>query len=144
MKVEHFLSHVDHERIVAAIASAEKNTSGEIRVWISHRRTHDALGAARKRFQKSEMHKTSRRNAVLIFLVPRTQVFAILGDTAIDEKCGASFWKEITAQLSTDLKREPITEALVAAIQKIAAALATHFPPTPGDRNELPDDILRD
>jgi len=144
MKVEHFLSQVDHQRVVDAIAEAEKRTSGEIRVWVSHRRIKDALAAAQKRFLKLEMHKTGERNAVMIYLAPRTQVFAVIGDEGIHVKCGEGFWKEVTAQLSADLKRESITHALVDAVRKIGDLLAAHFPPKPGAKNELPDDILRD
>ena len=139
-----FLSRIEHEKVVAAIADAETRTSGEIRVWISHRQIADALEAAQKRFQKLGMHKTAERNAVLVYIAPRSRVFAVIGDQAVHEKCGDAFWREVTAQLSTDLKKEPVTEALVNAIQKIGALLAAHFPRKPGDKNQLPDEILGD
>ena len=67
MKTKLFLSRLDHEKIVAAIAEAEKRTSGEIRVFVSHRKVEDALKAATFHFSKMDMHKTKHRNAVLIF-----------------------------------------------------------------------------
>ncbi len=35
MKTRHFLNSVDHDKIVAAIAKAEKGTTGEICVFVS-------------------------------------------------------------------------------------------------------------
>lgn len=144
MKIKHFLDEVDHDRIVAAIAGAEERTSGQIRVWVSHRKISDALAAAQKRFVEHGMHKTAERNAVLIYLAPRTRVFAIIGDTAVHEKCGDAFWTAVTAELSADLKKGTITEALAGAIKKVGDLLAAHFPPKPGSENELPNDVLDD
>jgi uncharacterized membrane protein len=141
MHHKEFIRQLDEEKIVAAIAEAETRTSGEIRVYVSHRKIDDALARAQRRFVKLGMTKTAERNAVLIYFAPRVRQFAIIGDTGVHEKCGDIFWTEVTAQLSADLKSGPATEALVAAIRKIGDLLAAHFPPSPGDKNELPNQI---
>ena len=94
MKSRHFLQAVDHDRIVAAIAAAEKQTSGEIRVYVSKRKRKEVLAYARRRFTKLKMHRLPHRNGVLIFLAPLTHRFAVVGDTEIHTKCGDDFWKE--------------------------------------------------
>ena len=38
MRTEEFIRQLDHNRIVAAIKQAELKTSGEIRVYIQHRK----------------------------------------------------------------------------------------------------------
>jgi uncharacterized membrane protein len=144
MKTEDFLQQIDDKKIVAAIIETEKRTSGEIRVYVSSRKRTDALAAAQRRFNKLGMTKTAERNAVLVFIAPRTRKFAVIGDIGVHAKCGDAFWKEVTAQLSADLKSGSTTEALIAAIRKIGGLLAAHFPPKPGDKNELPNDILHD
>ena len=90
------------------------------------------------------MEKTKDRNGVLLFLSPKAQQFAIIGDTGIHEKCGAAFWEEIAASMGTLLKEGKVTEALLEAIQRTGSLLALHFPRDPGDTNELPDQIVRD
>jgi len=142
MKPGEFLQQLDDAQLVAAIASAERDTSGEIRVFISHRRRKDALAAAQMRFDKLGMRNTKYRNAVLIYLVPRTRSFAIVGDAGIHEKCGESFWKETSAELGENLRALPLTEALVAAVKKVGNLLARHFPADPDNRNELSNEIL--
>jgi len=85
MKPKEFISRLDEVRIVSAIAEAERKTSGEIRVYISHRRRTDPLAFAQKRFLELGMAKTRHRNAVLIYLVPLTRRFAIVGDEGIHQ-----------------------------------------------------------
>ncbi|MEI6280250.1 MAG: TPM domain-containing protein [Verrucomicrobiae bacterium] len=144
MKPGDFLQQLDDARLVAAIAKAEHATSGEIRVFISHRRRKDALVAAQIRFDKLGMRNTKHRNAVLIYIVPRTRSFAIVGDAGVHEKCGESFWTETSGELGENLRGLPSTEALVRAVQKIGGLLAQHFPADPDHPNELPKEILRD
>ena len=142
MKVKEFVSQLDEARIVAAIAAAEQTTSGELRVYISHRAHADALAFAQKRFRQLGMTQTRQRNAVLIYLAPRSRQFAIVGDSGVHEKCGDAFWQEVSARLSTALKQGDYTAALIQTVQQVGALLATHFPPVAGDGNELPDAII--
>lgn len=139
-----FIRQIDDDKVIAAIVEAEKRTSGEIRVYVSHRRRADALAAAQRRFLKLGMDKTAGRNAVLVYLVPRSRSFAVIGDTGVHAKCGDPFWTKVTAELSTDLKSGSITDALVATVRKIGDLLAEHFPAGSGGRNELPDRIEGD
>src|SRR5579862_5624842 len=106
MHHKEFLSKIEHDRVVAAIADAEKRTSGEIRVWISHRKIANALESGMRRFHKLGMHKAAERNGALVYIAPRSRVFAVIGDKAVHEKCGDAFWAEVTAQLTADLKKE--------------------------------------
>ena len=90
------------------------------------------------------MRNTRHRNAVLIYIVPRTRSFAIVGDSGVHEKCGESFWKETAEELGKNLQSLFMTEALVRTVKKIGTLLAQYFPPDPENRNELPDELLRD
>jgi uncharacterized membrane protein len=144
MKHSEFINQLEESRIVAAIGDAEKKTSGEIRVYVSHKERHDALAFAKTRFQELGMFKTKQRNAVLLYLVPRTQQFAVIGDTGIHEKCGDTFWKGVASGMSVRLKQGQFTEALVSAIQEIGAVLQQHFPVTGANKNELPNKLAGD
>lgn len=139
-----FISQLDGRRIEQAIAEAEKKTSGEIRVYVSHKERHDALAFAKKRFEELGMFKTKRRNAVLIYIVPRTRQFAVLGDVGIHQKCGDAFWKQIVSAMSERLKDAQFTEAITHALHDISVALQQHFPATPDDVDELPNQIAGD
>jgi len=144
MHHKEFVSKLDETRIVKAITEAERKSSGEIRVYVSHRRRTDPLKFARKRFVELGMTQTRHRNAVLIYLVPLARQFAIVGDAGVHEKCGDAFWQQVSAGMGGLLKQGRFTEAILEAIQTIGDILAQHFPRDPNDRNELPDGIVRD
>lgn len=134
----------DSDRIVAAIAAAEKQTSGEIRVHVTRRAPKDLEARALRRFHLLGMTKTAERNGVLIYLAPRARRFRILGDTAIHEKCGEDFWKEVAAAMETCFREGKLTEGVVAGIERVGEVLARHFPRRTKDRNELPDTVTED
>ena len=144
MKPKKFINKLDEKKIVAAIAEAEKKTSGEIRVYISDKKRDDPLAAAKKRFEKLGMTKTRLRNGVLIYIAPMSHKFAIVGDSGIHEKSGKEFWERLTAQMSNAFKEEKFTEAIVQALNEAGKILAHYFPAGPDDKNELPNKILRD
>jgi uncharacterized membrane protein len=143
MRTKEFMARLEHQRIVAAIAAAEARTSGEIRVFIQHGDlAGDALPLAEEKFLQLEMDKTAERNAILIFIKPRPQKFAVVGDAGVHAKCGAEFWQELVDKMRAHFKREEFTDALVEAIESAGALLARHFPRQSNDRNELPDNIV--
>ncbi|PYK11025.1 MAG: hypothetical protein DME61_01925 [Verrucomicrobia bacterium] len=143
MRTREFLSKLEHARIVHAIREAESNTSGEIRVFVQRGKLNaDPLMVAQKKFHKLRMHKTRERNAVLIFVAPRVHKFAVVGDKAIHEKCGDEFWQRVVNGMRTHFQNENFNDALVEAIKEIGKLLAAHFPKTPGNANEVPDEIV--
>src|SRR3954471_16424072 len=110
MNHHEFISQLEETRIVNAIGEAEEKTSGEIRVYVSHKERHDALAFAKKRFQQLGMAKTKHRNAVLIYLVPKTRQFAVIGDEGIHQHCGDAFWTDVAAQMSHQMKAGRFTD----------------------------------
>jgi len=143
MRTREFLSKVDHDRIVQAIREAERNTSGEIRVFVQRGKLKsDPLAAAQRKFHRLGMHKTRERNAVLIFVAPRVHKFAVVGDQAIHEKCGEQFWQSVVDGMRTHFQNEKFSHALTEAINEVGKVLAAHFPRTSASANELPDEII--
>ena len=135
------MAKLEHDRIVKAIAAAETKTSGEIRVFIQHGELDDVVAAAGDQFQKLGMTGTRERNAVLIFVAPRAQKFAVVGDEGIHQRCGDKFWQELVEAIGAHFQREDFTSAIVQAIEVSGERLAEHFPRTPDDRNELPNRV---
>ncbi len=142
MPTREFLSKLEHDRIVRAIREAEANTSGEIRVFIQRGKLNaDPLTAAQRKFHRLGMHKTRERNAVLLFVAPRVHKFAVFGDKAVHEKCGEQFWQRIVEGMRMHFRTEKFTHALVEAVNEIGKVLGAHFPKTPANAHELPNEI---
>jgi uncharacterized membrane protein len=132
---------IDHDRVVAAIAAAESRTSGEIRVLLARHKAADPVAAAQGHFGRLGLDRTRRRNAVLIFVAPRSRTFAIIGDTGVHEKCGDAFWREVAAAMAAYFKRGDFTDGLVHGIERAGTLLAAHFPPESGAGGEPPDTV---
>jgi uncharacterized membrane protein len=143
MRTREFLSKLEHDRVIQAIREAEVKTSGEIRVFVQRGKLKsDPLVAAQRKFHRLGMHKTRERNAVLIFVAPRVHKFAVVGDHRIHEKCGEEFWQHVVKRMRTHFQNEKFSDALIEAIKELGSALATHFPQTVRNTNELPDDVI--
>jgi uncharacterized membrane protein len=143
MRTREFLGKLEHDRLIQAIAEAESKTSGEIRVLIQRGKLNsDPLIAAQRKFHRLGMHKTRERNAVLVFVAPRAHKFAVVGDEAIHQKCGDEFWQRVVTAMHHCFRQNKFTEGLGGAITIIGDMLAQHFPRSPTDTNELPDNVI--
>lgn len=139
-----FLRQLHPATIEAAITKAERLTSGEIRVFVSHLECADPLAAAKRQFDALGMANTRLRNAVLIFVAPASQTFAIIGDTAAHEKCGEPFWHQLREEMAAYFKSRHYLQAIVHGIARTGEMLATHFPPDATPRHELPNRVAHD
>ncbi|MFN2475047.1 MAG: TPM domain-containing protein [Chthoniobacterales bacterium] len=142
MRTKEFLGRLDHERIVAAISAAEKTTSGEIRVFVQRGEIKgEALPLAERKFQALGMQKTAERNAILIFVAPRAQKFAVVGDEGVHAKCGVEFWQGLVDAMRDHFKRDAFTEALVHGVESAGQLLARYFPRQSDDQDELSNEV---
>ncbi len=136
------LKRVDVDKVKAAIAEAERRTSGEIRVSVAPFFWGPVRPVAEKAFVRLKMTATKDRNGVLFFIVPSRKRFVVLGDEGIHARAGQEFWDALAVLLSSHFKRGEFTKGLVAAIQEAGEKLASHFPYNAAtDVNELPDDV---
>ena len=69
----------------------------------------DALERAQKKFLQLGMQKTQERNGVLIFVAPRAQKFAVIGDEGVHQRCGERFWQELIDKMRVHFQREDFT-----------------------------------
>lgn len=141
MRKSELLKHLDVARIEAALHAAEKRTAGELRVSVSPFFWGDVRLAAEQAFERLGMTQTRARNAVLFFVVPSRKKFVVLGDSGIHEKVGQPFWDGIAGAMQEKFRVGDFTGGLVAGIEHVAEALASHFPWTEADVNELPNEV---
>jgi uncharacterized membrane protein len=141
MTQKEFVDALDQPRIVDAIASAEKMTSGEIRVHIQPTAGYDIRNVAERTFERLGMTKTALRNGVLLFIASEENRFVILGDQGIDDAVPAGFWDEIAAKLRIRFRAGEFTDGIVEAIESAGAELRQYFPRAADDVDELANDI---
>jgi uncharacterized membrane protein len=133
----------EEQQIVEAIRWTERNTSGEIRVFVEDfcMRDHPVERAAEV-FHLHGMYKTKYHNAVLIYVAEKSKHMAIWGDSGIHQRVGFQFWTEEKQLLRDHLAAGSSCEGLCKVIKQIGLQLQKHFPELPNDKNELPDEII--
>ena len=73
-KKKSFFTEEETSRVVNAIQDAEKQTSGEIRVFVESKCSYmDALDRAVEVFSKMQMQNTADRNGVLVYMAVKGQ-----------------------------------------------------------------------
>lgn len=140
-----FFSKIDEPRIVEAIRSAELRSRGEIRVHITEKAVSDVMKEAAATFERLGMTVTAERNGVLVFVAPRSQKFAVLGDSGITSRAGTSVLDEIASSMSTAFRQGRFTDGLAEAVERAGELLSRHFPRVEGgrDQDELSNTISR-
>ena len=137
---------IDLAAVEDAVRSAERHTTGEIRVAVSRFYFWgDVRRAAERAFTRLGIDRTRARNGVLIFVAPLRRRFAILGDQGIHACVEQGFWDERARLLARAFQAGDPTSGLEEAIAAIGERLAVGFPPgVDGNPNELPDQVALD
>jgi uncharacterized membrane protein len=144
MSVENFFSKEEKKQITDAIAAAELNTSGEIRLHMEGKCEIDVLDRAAYLFTKLKLHETEHRNGVLFYLAVHDRKFAILGDGGINKLVPENFWDEIKKTMLGYFKDGKFTDGLSTGILMAGEQLKANFPHQSDDVNELSDEISFD
>ena len=140
-KVEDFLTADEEMAIVEAIRTAEKNTSGEIRVHLEAHSKTDAFDRAADVFDFLHMNNTKLNNGVLIYIAVEDRTLVIMGDKGINDVVPPHFWESTKDAIIEKFKKGNMKQGLVDGILKAGEQLKKHFPRKNNDTNELPDDI---
>ena len=141
-KVESFLSPADEQEILNAICTAERNTSGEIRVHIEKTTAITAIARAKQVFIELKMNTTQHANGVLIYVAVENKLFAICGDSGIDKVVPNDFWDKTKTAIANNFARGQFKKGLIAGILMAGEQLKKYFPyDNVDDTNELPNEI---
>jgi putative membrane protein len=99
------------------------------------------LRAERAFFEKG-LYKTKKYTGVLFFLSLFERKVWVLADKGIYAKMDQETLNRFAMEVSRGIRKGRACEALSQAIQEIGVLLSKHFPITPDDTDELPDDVM--
>ena len=102
---KNFFSKEEQQLIIDAIQTAEKNTSGEIRVHLENFCFGNEVKRGQKVFTKLKMHATKERNGVLIYIAVSSRKIAIIGDEGIHQKLGNEYWENLVKNLISQFQK---------------------------------------
>ncbi len=106
---------------------------------VKHGRAH---GLAVQQFLAHGLQTTEARTGALIFVSLAERHAEIVADAGIAAHVGQAEWDAVIAALTGEIRSGRLAEGLAAAVASVGVVLARHFPASPGDRNELPNEIV--
>lgn len=97
---------------------------------------------ALEQFLVQNLHTTSGRTGVLIYVSVAERYAEVMADTGIDAKVPPGTWQAIVDELTAHIGEGRAADGFVTAIGKAGQHLALHFPPGAADPNELPNHLI--
>lgn len=135
------INEAQQKAIQAAIAEAELNTSGEIRVHLDATCAGNPMEKAIQIFEQLKMHETAQRNGVLFYVAMNDKKLAILGDKGINAVVPENFWDAIRDGMISAFKKSEFSEGLIEGIVTAGQQLKSAFPLLQNDENELSNEV---
>ena len=142
-KVEAFLTPEEEQEIISAIRTAEKNTSGEIRIHIEASSEKNHYERALEVFHHLKMDNTKDANAVLVYIAVKDHQFVICGDKGINEVVPKDFWNTTKDIMQNHFKQGRYKQGIVDGVLKAGEELQIHFPWQTDDEDELSNEISK-
>jgi putative membrane protein len=93
-------------------------------------------------FKVGAERRTHGRTGILIYLSMREHRAEIVADAAIASKVAPEVWGEAMAAMLIEIKAGRLADGMIAAVERVGAVLAEHFPRAGNDVNELPDRLI--
>lgn len=93
-------------------------------------------------FQAAAAGRTAGKTGVLIYLSLAERRAEIVADVAIHKLTDEHAWGEAMHSLIADVREGRPGDGIVAAIERVGAVLAEHFPHSADDQNEIPDKLI--
>jgi putative membrane protein len=96
--------------------------------------------AARYLFVEKNIHSTSDRTGLLVFIAVRARTVEVIGDLGIVAKLGQTRLDHMAQALREALPAGPA--AVGRTLANLAPEFAEYFPRRADDKNELPDEVV--
>ncbi|MEW6416821.1 MAG: hypothetical protein AB1480_01730 [Nitrospirota bacterium] len=106
------------------------------------RREHTVMQRAVRAFYEKGLYKTRKNTGILFFLSLLERKVWVLADKGIYEKIEQETLNKFANIVSNGIKDGRACDALCEAMRQAGELLAKHFQITPGDVDELPDEVI--
>jgi putative membrane protein len=97
---------------------------------------------AEAEFYQNGLHETKEENGILIMLAVFERMVVILGDKGVNSKVAPDYWEAMKNKIIRGIEQKQTGKVITEAIKSSVDELKKHFPVKPGDKNELPDNVV--
>ncbi len=141
--MEFFFEEQFSLQVEKAIEEAELLTSAEFKLHIEEVCKENVLDRAAFVFSELELHKTEKRNAVLLYVSVNDRKVSILADAGAKAHLSEQFLSETLSTLINDFKMNQYAQGIGNCFRNIASALKSNFPYQENDINEISNTVSR-
>ena len=142
-KKRQFFTTEQQQLMIAAVQQAEKNTSGEVRIFVESKCEYmDAVDRAKEIFFSLKMENTIDRNAVLLYMAIDDRQLGLFADEGIYQRLGQEYWDVQAKNMIASFTKDDYAGGVCLVVNEIGKALKAEFPYQKNDKNELPDQIV--
>lgn len=134
------------KKIEIAIRESELQHSGEIRFVVEGSLSPieilsgvTARDRALELFSQLRVWDTEENNGVLIYVLLAEHRIELLADRSVDRLVGEDEWAAVCREIEAYFRDGRFEDGALAGVRTVTQRLASHFPPTGRDVNELPD-----
>ena len=136
------LSEADEQRVVRAIANAERENRGEVRVHIERRcPTKDPLERAKVLYRVLELHATRDDTGVLLYVASGSRCAAVWSGAGVHPRADDGFWQGVVDAVAHGYREGSPVDGICKALGKIGELLREHVGGEDSAGNELADAV---
>ena len=107
-----------------------------------HIKQQRAHRLAQEQFFQQNLHYTSERTGVLLFVSITEHYVEIIADKGINDMVNDGVWNNIVTDFIYQVKSGHVAAGFLHAVKACGDVLAEHFPNTDDNRDELPNHLI--
>ena len=134
-------SELEEQRVVRAIANAERGNRGEVQVRLERRCPGDPLVRAKALYKLAGLEGTEDDTGVLLYIASESRVSAVYCGAGVHAKSEASFWQGVSDRVAAGYRSGAPVDGICEALGHIGDLLRTLLPGHDAAGNERPDTL---
>lgn len=134
-----YLAQIATFVVLAAVLSLRPLRYALVPAIVKRERAH---ARAVEQFLVQNLHTTSGRTGVLIFVSIAERYAEILADAGVHSKVSGQTWQTIVDQMTVEIAAGRTGDAFVQTIDAVGQIMAEHFPPGSADATALPNHLI--
>ena len=134
-------SELEEQRVVRAIANAERGNRGEVQVRVERRCAGDALTRAKALYKLAGLEGTEDDTGVLLYIASESRVSAVYCGAGVHTRSEASFWQGVSDRVAAGYRTGQPVDGICDALGHIGDLLRTLLTGRDAAGNERPDTL---
>jgi uncharacterized membrane protein len=132
-------SELDEQRIVRAIANAERDNRGEVQVHVERRCVGDPLVRACALYKSVGLEGTEGDTGVLLYVASQSRVSAVYSGAGLHARAEDGFWQVVSDRVAAGYGQGQPVDGICDALRHIGDLLRSLVPGSDDAGNERPD-----